>query len=421
MSSTNRDINKVAMEALRFSRAYCSEYLPWFSRAIFKCKIKLTDQVNIAAIDQQLNIYFNPKLIASLYTKYEKRDALSQIGFLWIHEISHILRDHAKRASELKQEYFPLIWNIAADCEINDSNWNGLSRPKDFPGLHPKQFSLASGDIAEIYYEKLIKQKKQQFNFLDEGSGVHNEKRPWEKYDKTKITTIDLEIIKHQVATDMKKHLIGDKRNFGGWSRWIKETLEPSVDWKKVLKHKLGIVINKSIMGKLDYSFNQISRRQSIYRPIYLPSLKGDSIPKITVLLKTSTTIEDHQLQQGIAEICSLLETFRLPVQVIPFGPKAYSPIHIKSKKDFLKLQRLPTGCGTELLTAIESVLKLRPTPDAILVLTTSLDNIPKQKSKTPLIFGVIKEEGYPINIPSSFPIKHYPVVRIPIKNSLTK
>ena len=114
----------------------------------------------VAAIDGHLNIYFNPIKIQKIIESTSQMQALEQIGFLWIHEISHILREHNQRAAEGGVD--PNIWNIAADMEINDSHWDGLEAPPSYPGIYPKTFKMNPGELAETYYKKLTEKTEQE-------------------------------------------------------------------------------------------------------------------------------------------------------------------------------------------------------------------------------------------------------------------
>ena len=87
-------------------------------------------------------------------------EVLQQIGFLWIHEISHILREHNQRAAEGAVD--PNIWNIAADMEINDSDWEGLEAPTLYPGIYPNTFKMYPGELAETYYKKLTEKSERE-------------------------------------------------------------------------------------------------------------------------------------------------------------------------------------------------------------------------------------------------------------------
>ena len=147
-------------DLIRFARAYCAEQLPWFAPALFECNIQLTEKVPLAAIDQHLNIYFNPKSVQKIVDAGDTKSALSQLGFVWIHEISHILREHGDRAKAASASHG--LWNVAADLEINDAHWEGLAPPDIFPLVFPKTYDLPEGQITEFYYQKLKEQQEKK-------------------------------------------------------------------------------------------------------------------------------------------------------------------------------------------------------------------------------------------------------------------
>ncbi|MDT7898714.1 MAG: hypothetical protein RRB24_11815, partial [Armatimonadota bacterium] len=142
-------------QILRMARAYAAEQLPWFAPALYAAPLVLTDHCpSVAAVDEGMRIYFNPERARQLLTQAETTQrALRQLAFLWVHEICHILRRHAERAKEKGAE--PIRWNIAADLEINDAQWQGLEIPEAFPPLLPKQLGLPEGKLAEFYYDAL--------------------------------------------------------------------------------------------------------------------------------------------------------------------------------------------------------------------------------------------------------------------------
>jgi len=375
---------------LRFSRAYAAERLPCFAPALFTCTIIVTDTVQVAAIDNKLNIYFNPKVGKNIQLKYELKLALVQIGFLWVHEISHVLRKHAKRAKDQSANSY--WWNIAADLEINDSQWEGLSMPDDYPGLLPQQFNLASGQLTEYYYKAIEKQSPDYLPFFfDEGSGVHGESRPWETTNVSGneniiIDQLILDVVRKEVAEEMKKW----GRFSGSWSRWVNDVLQSKVDWRKVLRHRVKTAIHTNLMGKIDYSYKKINRRQSVFHPIILPALSGDPQARIAVIIDTSSSIHKTILRQAVGEICALLNSFKIPVTVIPTDAKAYQPIIIQSSSDYIKLMNLPGGGGTNMNAGIEAALILPYRPDVIIVLTDGYTPWPLKRLPIPVLFGIL-------------------------------
>jgi len=419
-------------ELLRFSRAYCAERLPWFAPIIFSCKIQQTEKVPVAAIDQNLNIYFNPKAVEAISKSCrDEKDTLAQLGFLWIHEVSHILREHADRAKDLGVR--PDVWNQAADLEINDSKWEGLKAPEVFPGEFPKNYKFPEGKIAEEYYDllgggepdddgnKMIPNSSNDNSEgedgnesssqgdgdsdddsndgqggnsgqHDEGSGVHGQSRPWEVGGEEGQSLDDMEVeqIRRSVANEMKSsHSRGDIP--GGWGRWIDDKLEPKIDWRKKLRHRMSIAIATGVGSRIDFSYARPSRRQSIYQPIIPPSLAGDRSARVTVVVDTSGSMGAGLLAQCVAEVCNILDAFQVPVTVIPCDAQAYDPIEIANKSDYAKLQKLPGGGGTDMIVGIDAALKLKPKPDTVLVLTDGETPYPSKLYKTPVMFGVFQ------------------------------
>ena len=415
---------------IRLARAYCSEKLSWFAPAMFRCKIILTEQVPIAAIDCHYNIYFNPKAIVTIRdSSHSVQDIAMQVGFLWVHEISHILRDHADRAEDLKVQ--AKFWNIAADLEINDGRWDGLRMPKAFPGLLPYKYDLQNGKLAEWYYNKILEDQKLKNNICsacegvgghvswDEGSGVHNESRPWESEDGTQpqqLHTIDKEVIRREVANEMKRNsnLIGKMP--GSWGLWVKEILESKTDWKQLLHHRMSRAIATGIGLRIDYSFARPSRRQSVYHPIITPSFSGERSGNIAIVVDTSGSMGGDQLGQAVGEVCKVLEDFKMPVTVIPCDTKAYEPIVLKTPKDRFKVKQLKGGGGTNMIVGIKAALDLKPKPDTVLVLTDGYTDYPPKPYKIPIMFGIIKYTERKTPVPKMPPWKATSVVDILIK-----
>lgn len=394
---------------LRFARAYCAERLPWFAPALFKCKIQLTELVAVAAIDMNLNVYFNPEVIDQIDREsIDRKDALAQIGFLWIHEISHILREHSERAKA--QNADAKLWNIAADLEINDSNWSDLIMPKSFPGLLPQTYNLPTGQITEFYYKKIlqeIEEHNQQFKYVvDEGEGVHGHSRPWELEGKglgdgQVLDPLQLDIVRRAVAKEMQDTEVGIGTLPGGWKNWAREMLKSKVDWRKKLRHRMKMSIATGLGNKLDYSFQRPSRRQSVYHPILPPTLSGQLNANIACVVDTSGSMDSRQLNQALAEIQALLKAFQSPVTIIPCDAKAYRHSKIAFEHELFTMDNLAGGGGTDMRVGITAALNLRPKPDAILVLTDGYTPFPARPFKTPVLFGLLgKNPPKPPNPP---------------------
>jgi predicted metal-dependent peptidase len=413
-------------QLLRMARAYAAERLPWFAPALYAAPLVLTDSCpSVAAVDEGMRIYFNPERVRQLLAQAETTQrALRQLAFLWVHEICHILRRHTERAKEKGAE--PIRWNIAADLEINDAQWQGLEIPEAFPPLLPKQLGLPEGKLAEFYYDALEKEvcstSGEWEGVSDEGSGVHGQKRWWELPADDKRaparSEIDKELVRREVAEEIRQ-----RKSWGdisaGWKRWAEEVLNPKVNWRDLLKRKVRGALTIGTGQRIDYSFARPHRRAEVYDPVLPPSLQGDFLPRIACVVDTSGSMSKRELAQALAEVRKVLETFRLPITVIPCDAVPYEPIQVFTSSQAQRL-RLRGGGGTNMVAGIEAALKLRPIPDVVIVLTDGYTPFPPKRYKVPIIFGIFDPTGDgKVPKPPMPPWREGDVVVIPLRERI--
>ena len=457
-------------DLIRFARAYCAERLPWFAPALFQCNIQITKKVPLAAIDQHLNVYFNPDSVQKIAASGDTQKAISELGFVWIHEISHILREHGDRAKVVDAQH--MLWNVAADLEINDSKWEGLQAPEIFPLLYPETYKLPKGQLTEFYYQQLKKQEKERKEKEtnnskddssndgnasdtpstdtpdstpppppeeknqqhDEGSGVHGQSRPWEvdgeKEDQTAPTKVEekridqkqhkeameVEMIRKEVAKAMKDHKDQGAMP-GSWERWAEEQTKSTINWKQVLKHRMNIAVNKGMGSRVDYSYKRPGRRQSSYPNIILPALRGAVSASIACVVDTSGSIKNEELSQIVGEVLGVLKAYQCPITIIPCDAKAYAPIEIAIPADIIKLKKLPGGGGTNMIVGIEAALALKQKPDCVLVLTDGFTPYPKKLYDRPVLFGLLQKKGKIVRRPPNPPWRTDLVIDVIIGN----
>lgn len=81
---------------------------PFFASLLLRKPLIETDRVPTAAVDARGQVYYNPKFTDKL--------SVSQLVFLFCHEIGHVIAQHALRRGERD----PKKWNKAGDAWIND-------------------------------------------------------------------------------------------------------------------------------------------------------------------------------------------------------------------------------------------------------------------------------------------------------------
>ena len=98
------------------------------------------------AVDSGWRCYYHPDFL---------ENSLEVIETILIHELYHLLRNHHTRRGSRD----PLIWNIAADCEINDDLIEAGHSFKELDVPLPQKLGLPKGKLAEEYYEALTHQR----------------------------------------------------------------------------------------------------------------------------------------------------------------------------------------------------------------------------------------------------------------------
>lgn len=374
--------------SLRLSRAYAAKNLSWFSPALYRCRIVLTESVPIAAIDKNYNTYWNPKTVSLLINSLsDRKRALSELAFIWIHEISHVLREHFDRALYLGVD--SKDWNYAADLEINDSNWENLCPPTLFPPVTPALYKLPNGRTAEWYYNNLP-DNKSVFKVWDDGSGVHGKLRPWEIEDNKKQSLNDIArtVLSRDVARRMKTSRHGTLPV--GWNTWVKNVLEPKVDWRKILRNRLSTAITIGRGCRIDYTYLKSNRRASVYYPVLLPTLTGTQSNQLIVVIDTSGSMTGQPLEQAVGELYGILKEAHRNVKLVPCDADVYQTIELKSAQDIRNILRLPGGGGTNMIKGIDFATSQKPIPDTVLVLTDGYTPYPNEKYNVPVLFGIL-------------------------------
>lgn len=400
------------IETVRLARAFAAKNLPWFAPALFRCSIVKSEAVSVAAIDDHYNIYWNPVAVIRILEKSPDRKAyLPDLAFIWIHEISHVLRSHSQRRDELGAT--STRWNCCADLEINDSNWSGTSQPKAYPPLLPKDFALPDGQLAEWYYrQEATKIPEQQL--IDCGSGAHGQARSWELDENgQQLSDTEREVIRRSVAEEMRK---APGQIPGHWQVWIDQTLQPTLDWRQLLQQRLATAIATGSGSRADYNFRRPSRRQSVYAPVIVPRLNGQQRNQLAVVIDTSSSMAGQGLGQAIAEIYRILSIAHQTVTLVPCDATSYDPVRMESMEQLRQLMTLPGGGGTDLRVGITMATKLTPSPDCILVLTDGYTPYPTESIKLPLIFGIISASKTlsPVQSPPNPPWDESQIVVIP-------
>ena len=203
------------------------------------------------------------------------------------------------------------------------------------------------------------------------GSCATGQPEPWEDGPPKNgdgIHQAEAEIIRRDVARQIKEHSKGRGNTPDHWGRWADEKLRPRVDWRKELaaavRHAMA-----DVAGAVDYSYRRPSRRQGQVGngKVVLPSLRRP-VPSVAVVVDTSGSMSDTMLAQALAEISGILRGLgqREGVTVLAVD----TAVHVSKKVFDARQVQLAGGGGTDMREGIEAATKLRPQPQVCVVVT---------------------------------------------------
>ncbi|MFD0891593.1 hypothetical protein ACFQ08_44185, partial [Streptosporangium algeriense] len=166
------------LEKLFAARLLAARARPYLATALFALHPVESRSVPTMAVDRYWRCYVSPPFVAAT--------PVEELAGVWVHEVSHLLRDHHGRSDRVALERGltgpgeRLRMNIAADFEINDDVFgDGLVRPEG--AVDPKDLGLPEGELMEDYLRRFrLGPYTQGLVWLDCGSGADGLEREWE-------------------------------------------------------------------------------------------------------------------------------------------------------------------------------------------------------------------------------------------------
>jgi predicted metal-dependent peptidase len=327
--------------------------------------------------DRDWHLYVEPEILAGA--------EVGELGFWLLHQVSHLLREHAARypgePSAESSGAGPLgarshetrRWNVAGDAEINDDLYTARLELPD-RAIHPQGLGLPEGWTAEQYWDALVLEDAEVeldcasaiATASDCGSGCDGQPRGWD-CGQSGLSAIDVRMLARNTARRIREHTRDRGDTPAGWRRWADDVLEPSVNWRR----QLAAHVRRGaadVAGRVDFTYRRPSRRASATPGVVLPSLR-QPLPQVALVIDTSGSMSDAMLGQALGEVAGVLRSLgiaRRNLRVIACDARAYRAQQVRD----LGAVRLEGGGGTDMGAGLDAAAALRPRPDLIIVLT---------------------------------------------------
>ncbi len=130
-------------QKLAGARLWATQRFPYLATGLFALTLLEQPGLGAVAADDRWQLYADPDVVARL--------TVPQLGTALVHDLGHLLRDHARRAEDAGAgQLWGEAWNLAADLEIDDDLVADGGKFAETPSL-PKHFGWDDGLLAETY------------------------------------------------------------------------------------------------------------------------------------------------------------------------------------------------------------------------------------------------------------------------------
>ncbi|MEU0882412.1 VWA-like domain-containing protein [Lentzea sp. NPDC005914] len=375
-------------EKLFAARLHAVRCRPYLATALFALHVVESRRVPTMAVDRHWRCYVSPAFV--------DRTPLEDLAGVWVHEVSHLLRDHHGRGDrfavkhELTGPGERLRMNIAADCEINDDVFgDGLVCPED--AVLPALLRLPEGQLMEDYLRQFrLGPHTNGFAWLDCGSGADGLEREWDLGPDGAhgLSAEERDAVRFRVAQGITASPGSAPR---GWQRWAEEAFQPPQPWRELLGAAVRSAVSSPGVGE-DYTYARPSRRSAGLSGVVLPSLRRRP-PRVVVIVDTSGSVSDTELGSAIVEIAAIARAVggrRDLVSVLSCDAAA----HITHPLCNAEGIPLVGGGGTDLRAGFAKALRSSPRPDVVVALTDGQTPWPATRPPCRTVVGLFPRTG---------------------------
>ncbi|MEU9166317.1 VWA-like domain-containing protein [Streptomyces sp. NPDC048420] len=387
-TSAPEEVGVLDREKLFAARLHAARARPYLATALFALHTVESKRVPTMAVDRHWRCYVSPAFV--------DRTPVEELAGVWVHEVSHLLRDHHGRGDRVARDRGlagvgdRLRMNIAADCEINDDVYgDGLVRPEG--AVEPRRLRLGEGRLMEEYLRDIsLGPLTLDLSWLDCGSGADGLEREWDlgADGADGLSEQARDAVRFRVAEGIKARPGHAPQ---GWRRWAEEAFHPPQPWRELLGAALRSAVSGAGSGD-DYSYGRPSRRSAGVPGAVLPSLRRRP-PRVCVIIDTSGSVSDAELGSALLEVAAISRAVggRRDLVTVLSCDAAAGTVRPLCRAEGIPLTG---GGGTDLRSGFDKALRSRPRPDVVVALTDGQTPWPSARPSCRTVVGLFPRPG---------------------------
>jgi len=172
----------------------------------------------------------------------------------------------------------------------------------------------------------------------------------------------------------------------GSFEQFVNDIVQPNVDWRRVLSE---FVVKRFKNG---FRWTPPSRRH-LHAGIVLPSLRSEGLGNIAVLVDTSGSISDKELDLFISEVQAILNTYDMNLHLIQHDSIVQKCDSFK-RGDKIKGIKIKGRGGTDHRPAFAHLDKNNIEPICIISLTDAFTDWPEEEPQAPTLIVTTPDHG---------------------------
>lgn len=380
-------------EKLAAGRLMAKERATYFRAALFALIPREMPGLGTVAVTEHGILMWDPQALSQW--------TVPQIAGALIHEVGHLLRDHAARGRKMAPTD-PRGWNMAGDAEINDDlKEGGWELPFEWytPGAEKKEdgkfcilpacFGCKDGLTAEEYYHNIPKKMKGNKGQGAAGVGTGRcgsaggnpvEGEPKDGKGMDGRSEAEIKRMQREVAEAIHEEAAKGRGTVpGGWVRWAGEHMKPpKVRWQDELARECRSAIAYR-PGAIDYRYDRPTRRQGalgygVGHPV-LPCMRSP-IPKVAFVIDTSGSMGTEEMTSALREGQGVLAAVGAQITFISIDADVHAVKQVRRWREIAN--NLKGGGGTDFRPAFEQLMKGNPRPDVVIFVTDGCGPAPE-------------------------------------------